>query len=69
MRFSMLCLFFVGINGRLKAGPLIKYFKENGCVVIHKCTTIRHAKVCVFAASTSQNMLISLGGSLQLSMV
>ncbi|KAJ3564565.1 hypothetical protein NP233_g8214 [Leucocoprinus birnbaumii] len=26
-------------------GPLIKYFKENGCIVIHKCTTIRHAKV------------------------
>ncbi|KAF9561813.1 inosine monophosphate dehydrogenase [Agrocybe pediades] len=25
-------------------GPLIKYFKSNGCVVIHKCTTIRHAK-------------------------
>lgn len=25
-------------------GPLIKYFKENGCKVIHKCTTIRHAK-------------------------
>ena len=26
-------------------GSLIKYFKENGCIVIHKCTTIRHAKV------------------------
>jgi len=25
-------------------GPLIKYFKDNGCIVIHKCTTIRHAK-------------------------
>ncbi|KDQ09013.1 hypothetical protein BOTBODRAFT_117709 [Botryobasidium botryosum FD-172 SS1] len=25
-------------------GPLIKYFKENGCTVLHKCTTIRHAK-------------------------
>ncbi|EMD35314.1 hypothetical protein CERSUDRAFT_116117 [Gelatoporia subvermispora B] len=25
-------------------GPLIKYFKANGCTVIHKCTTIRHAK-------------------------
>ncbi|KAJ3547755.1 hypothetical protein NMY22_g1545 [Coprinellus aureogranulatus] len=25
-------------------GPLIKYFKENNCIVIHKCTTIRHAK-------------------------
>ncbi|KAF9454713.1 2-nitropropane dioxygenase [Macrolepiota fuliginosa MF-IS2] len=25
-------------------GPLIKYFKENGCIVVHKCTTIRHAK-------------------------
>ena len=27
------------------AGPLIKYFKSQGCAVIHKCTTIRHAKV------------------------
>lgn len=26
-------------------GSLIKYFKDNGCIVIHKCTTIRHAKV------------------------
>ncbi|KAF8644516.1 hypothetical protein AX16_008393 [Volvariella volvacea WC 439] len=25
-------------------GPLIKFFKSNGCIVIHKCTTIRHAK-------------------------
>ncbi|KAJ7109692.1 putative 2-Nitropropane dioxygenase [Mycena crocata] len=25
-------------------GELIKYFKSNGCIVIHKCTTIRHAK-------------------------
>ncbi|KAJ7069824.1 putative 2-Nitropropane dioxygenase [Mycena amicta] len=25
-------------------GQLIRYFKDNGCVVIHKCTTIRHAK-------------------------
>ncbi|KAJ7645399.1 putative 2-Nitropropane dioxygenase [Mycena polygramma] len=25
-------------------GELIKYFKANNCVVIHKCTTIRHAK-------------------------
>ncbi|KAJ6559232.1 hypothetical protein DFH09DRAFT_986162 [Mycena vulgaris] len=25
-------------------GELIKYFKANGCIVIHKCTTIRHAK-------------------------
>jgi len=25
-------------------GKLVEYFKENGCVVIHKCTTIRHAK-------------------------
>jgi len=25
-------------------GPLIKFFKQNGCIVIHKCTTIRHAK-------------------------
>ncbi|KIM89308.1 hypothetical protein PILCRDRAFT_220079 [Piloderma croceum F 1598] len=25
-------------------GPLIKYFKANNCIVLHKCTTIRHAK-------------------------
>ncbi|KAJ8455250.1 hypothetical protein ONZ51_g12550 [Trametes cubensis] len=25
-------------------GPLIKFFKSHGCIVIHKCTTIRHAK-------------------------
>ncbi|KAF8908881.1 hypothetical protein CPB84DRAFT_1813153 [Gymnopilus junonius] len=25
-------------------GELIKYFKSNGCIVVHKCTTIRHAK-------------------------
>ncbi|KAF8666594.1 ketol-acid reductoisomerase [Rhizoctonia solani] len=25
-------------------GPLIKFFKSQGCFVIHKCTTIRHAK-------------------------
>ncbi|KAI0739121.1 inosine monophosphate dehydrogenase [Daedaleopsis nitida] len=25
-------------------GPLIRFFKANGCIVIHKCTTIRHAK-------------------------
>ncbi|KAJ7044078.1 hypothetical protein C8F04DRAFT_1071528 [Mycena alexandri] len=28
-------------------GDLIKYFKSNGCIVIHKCTTIRHAKSAV----------------------
>ncbi|KAI0035197.1 hypothetical protein K488DRAFT_43771 [Vararia minispora EC-137] len=25
-------------------GKLIKFFKDRGCLVIHKCTTIRHAK-------------------------
>jgi len=25
-------------------GKLMKYLKDNGCTVIHKCTTIRHAK-------------------------
>ncbi|OCH89235.1 inosine monophosphate dehydrogenase [Obba rivulosa] len=25
-------------------GPVINFFKSNGCIVIHKCTTIRHAK-------------------------
>jgi NAD(P)H-dependent flavin oxidoreductase YrpB (nitropropane dioxygenase family) len=27
------------------AKPLITYFKSQDCIVIHKCTTIRHAKV------------------------
>lgn len=25
-------------------GPLINYFKSQNCIVLHKCTTIRHAK-------------------------
>lgn len=25
-------------------GKLIKFFKSHGCIVIHKCTTIRHAR-------------------------
>ncbi|KIM66891.1 hypothetical protein SCLCIDRAFT_259165 [Scleroderma citrinum Foug A] len=25
-------------------GQLIEYFKSQGCIVIHKCTTVRHAK-------------------------
>ncbi|THV05289.1 2-nitropropane dioxygenase [Dendrothele bispora CBS 962.96] len=25
-------------------GPFIKFFKSQGCIVIHKCTTVRHAK-------------------------
>ena len=29
------------------AGPLIKFFKSINCIVIHKCTTIRHAQVRV----------------------
>ncbi|KAK7680180.1 hypothetical protein QCA50_016689 [Cerrena zonata] len=28
-------------------GKLIRYFKQNGCIVIHKCTTIRHAKSAI----------------------
>ncbi|KAI9664240.1 MAG: hypothetical protein M1831_002419 [Alyxoria varia] len=28
-------------------GALIKKFKEAGCVILHKCTTIRHAKSAV----------------------
>ena len=27
------------------AGKLMQYLKENKCIVIHKCTAIRHAKV------------------------
>ncbi|KAJ7843770.1 putative 2-Nitropropane dioxygenase [Mycena olivaceomarginata] len=30
-----------------RPGKLIKYFKPNGCVVIHKCTTIRHPQSAV----------------------
>ncbi|KAG5220416.1 2-nitropropane dioxygenase [Salix suchowensis] len=26
------------------AGPIIKYLKGNKCIILHKCTTIRHAK-------------------------
>ncbi|KAL4070055.1 hypothetical protein V8B97DRAFT_2024371 [Scleroderma yunnanense] len=25
-------------------GKLIQYFKSQGCIIIHKCTTVRHAK-------------------------
>jgi len=25
-------------------GPIVKYLKENGCIVLHKCTAIRHAQ-------------------------
>ncbi|KAL9089195.1 MAG: hypothetical protein Q9159_002666 [Coniocarpon cinnabarinum] len=28
-------------------GPVIKMFKEAGCTILHKCTTIRHAKSAV----------------------
>lgn len=35
----------VGLLRRIIAGPLIKYFKSQNCIVLHKCTTVRHAKV------------------------
>lgn len=41
------------------AGEIIKYLKANGCIVIHKCTTIRHAKV-----SFSYQYITSKAGSL-----
>lgn len=28
-------------------GPVIQYLKKSGCLVIHKCTTIRHARSAV----------------------
>jgi hypothetical protein len=28
-----------------EAKPFIEYFKKNGCIIIHKCTSIRHGKV------------------------
>ena len=28
-------------------GPIIKYVKENNCIVLHKCTTIRHAQSAI----------------------
>jgi NAD(P)H-dependent flavin oxidoreductase YrpB (nitropropane dioxygenase family) len=28
-------------------GPVIKLFKEAGCIVLHKCTTIRHAQSAI----------------------
>ena len=42
------CIFPVAANCQTKsdlAGHLIKYFKSHGCIVIHKCVSIRHAKV------------------------
>jgi len=39
-----------------QAGPFIKYFKNNGCIVIHKCTTIRHGKVSSDEGSSSSPM-------------
>jgi NAD(P)H-dependent flavin oxidoreductase YrpB (nitropropane dioxygenase family) len=29
----------------IEAKPFIEYFKKNGCIIIHKCTSIKHAKV------------------------
>lgn len=28
-------------------GPIIKFLKENGCIVLHKCTSIRHAQSAI----------------------
>lgn len=28
-------------------GPVIELFKRAGCIVLHKCTTIRHAKSAI----------------------
>jgi len=41
--------FCAGIDGRT-AGPLIKFFKQNGCIVIHKCEC--HFDVEQFSAET-----------------
>lgn len=41
-------------------GPLIKYFKENGCIVIHKCTTIRHAKVRYTSSCLLPDLMFTL---------
>ena len=37
----VLCSYSVAIEAK----PFIEYFKKNGCIIIHKCTSIRHAKV------------------------
>lgn len=44
------------------AGPLIKYFKSKGCVVVHKCTTIRHAKVMCLTLVVRRSILLILEG-------
>lgn len=44
--FGLLCIVIEDSHVLFNlAGPLIKYFKSQGCFVLHKCTTIRHAKV------------------------
>lgn len=35
--FHMLCAILVYESPTLTAGPLIKYFKSNDCIVMHKC--------------------------------
>lgn len=45
MRGLLVLIQLLLIKSHLLAGPLIRFFKSNGCTVLHKCTTIRHAKV------------------------
>ena len=49
------------------AGKLMQYLKENKCIVIHKCTAIRHAKVIenvpVYAQRYFLTYLLSVCGS------
>ncbi len=42
---------------RFSAGPLIKFFKSKDCIVIHKCTTIRHAKVSIFCEASCEGIV------------
>ncbi|KAK0464588.1 uncharacterized protein EV420DRAFT_1517055 [Desarmillaria tabescens] len=42
-------------------GPLIKFFKSEDCVVLHKCTTIRHAKVRDSTQPTVNPVLVHPG--------
>jgi NADH:quinone reductase (non-electrogenic) len=39
------CLITSTETKQVSANKIIAYLKEQQCVVIHKCTTIRHAKV------------------------
>ena len=44
-KLIMSCIWVDTEFSALEAKPFIEYFKKNGCIIIHKCTSIRHAMV------------------------